>query len=131
MREVRARNVMHAARVLLAHTMMVGLVGIAMPAWAQADSQPLRYLGAEAVGSDGKRLGVVDNLLVGADGAVEAVLIKNKIYMGLSECFMAVPWKTAKPGTDEKRLELSLTYAEFMKLPEWEPKSTPTLKKVR
>lgn len=85
-------------------------------------------IGADAIGRDGARLGVVDNLLLSADGQVQSALIRAKIFMGLVECRMAVPWANIKDAGDSRKVIVDLTKEQFNALPEWEPKKTPELR---
>ena len=91
----------------------------------------LRYVGAEAIGSDGKRLGVIDNFLVKSDGQVQAALINVKGFLGLVDCNMAVPWEKLQRSDDVRKVNIDMTRVEFNSLPIWEPKNTVGLRLAR
>ena len=95
---------------------------------AQETALASRHLGAEAFGSDGKRLGVVDNFLVRSDGVIAAALINVKGFMGLVECSMAVPREKLQWTDDMRRVRISMTKVEFETLPVWDPKNSGDLR---
>lgn len=119
-----ARHLLVASTLLGA--VLCGKLGAEPPAPPDA-----ARIGAQAVGKDGRVLGVVDNFLITADGQVHSVLIRTRIYLGLVECRMAVPKAQVRTATQLPAVQVDLTRDEFYKLPEWEPKRTPALKLAR
>jgi hypothetical protein len=117
--------VLRACRIVA----VVALAAIACPALVVAQQRPAApaeaalYVGAEAVARTGERLGTVDNVLVGSDGQARAVLIKARLFLGLVECRMAVPWEritAVEAGDQRRRLVLDMTRREFNAMPEWD-----------
>ena len=104
------------------------MLGFSLNTFAQPEMTPaqsLRFVGAEALGRDGERLGVVTNFLIKPNGRLQAALIKTTALFGLMACTMAVPWEKARHGYDVKKIGFEVTKAEFNLLPPWEAKNTP------
>lgn len=122
---------MNSLRLLLC--VIVGSLGLVLSAAAQPNpvADAARYVGADAIGSDGSRLGVVENLLLLADGQIVAAVVMTKVFLGLRECRMAIPWQKIKTGVDAKSVAVDMTRDEFNKLSEWESKNTPELRLLR
>jgi sporulation protein YlmC with PRC-barrel domain len=85
--------------------------------------------GMSVLGSDGTKLGSVDDVLIARDGAVKGLVIGVGGFLGIGAKQIALPFKqfTVVPGTDGKAdvLTLSMTKEQLTDADEFKPYEPP------
>ena len=116
------------------------LLALAVPAGAQHpvnpmthDSKPTvegpaatpaeveRLIGTDAVAADGRKVGKIENLLVGPNGRVDYVVLEWGGVLGLGERQVAVPWKDVTLNADNSQAIIDMTKEQLELAQRYDP----------
>lgn len=102
----------------------IALVLAAATAWAAdgspgaasaAEDRPLpipnagEIIGLPVINPEGRKLGVVDDLVVGEDGQISYLVVRRGGFLGFGRKRVAIPWEASHPHVQENVLIVSLT----------------------
>lgn len=76
--------------------------------------------GMDVYGSDGKKIGDIDKMLADSTKTIQAVTIDVGGFLGIGGREVVIPVDRLQKGTDNKRLQVSMTKNEIEKLENWE-----------
>jgi sporulation protein YlmC with PRC-barrel domain len=76
-----------------------------------------KFIGKDVYGMDGKKVGELDNLLIGPDGNVRAGVVEFGGFLGIGEHRVAVPWNELNVQGD--RLTVNMTNDQIKAAPNW------------
>ncbi|MBD2750329.1 PRC-barrel domain-containing protein [Microvirga sp. BT688] len=66
-------------------------------------------LDEDVYGANGQQLGEVENILVGPDGQITAIVIKGGGFLGISDAAFRVPWNKVDMTAAQDGIKVSLT----------------------
>ena len=75
-------------------------------------------MGKDVYGANGKKLGEIDNLLVGPDNRVHAAVIEFGGFLGMGEHKVAVPWD--KLNVTKDRVTANMNEDQIKAAPRWD-----------
>jgi hypothetical protein len=69
---------------------------------ALLESEARRFVRASAITPEGEELGVIQDLIVGPDGVVQAVALDVASFLGLAEHQVAIAWDEIEVSADDR-----------------------------
>ncbi len=115
-----------------AHVWMLALVvciligGQAM-ATSLAPQRSSEIVGATVQNPNGDKLGKIDELIIGQDGAVTYAILSHGGLLGIGDKLVPVPWKAFRPAKEDKTLIVNMDKAILEKAPNFDPKQWPDM----
>jgi sporulation protein YlmC with PRC-barrel domain len=76
-----------------------------------------KFIGKDVYGSNGKKVGELNNLLINPDGQVRAGIVEFGGFLGMGEHKVAVPWNQLNVQGD--RLTVNMTEDQIKTAPNW------------
>ncbi len=83
-------------------------------------------VGMSVTNPQNERLGKINELIIGWDGTVKYAILSHGGVLGIGDKLIPIPWKSLKPGREEKTLIVNITKETLAKAPNFDPKEWPS-----
>lgn len=77
-------------------------------------------IGKKALSTNGETVGSIDDLLITADGRVQAAVVDVGGFLGMGQHTVAIDWKALRVSPSNDRVTISMTKEELKAAPEYD-----------